>query len=121
MIQFRCWFCNKRYAVADQRAGERMMCTCARPVRVPKQNGGSSKVRTATDWVVEIILCGGGGALLGACLAFVIISRIQLPAILLGRWYLLAGLTLVGFLVGAFGGMRGLDWIGRKIRDRENS
>ena len=61
MIQFRCWFCNKRYAVTDQRAGERLTCTCKRLLRVPRQDGGNSRARTWTDWIVEALVYGGGG------------------------------------------------------------
>ena len=68
MIQFRCWFCRKLYTVADYRVGERINCTCNRPVQVPKTSGGASRVRTLGDWLIEIVLCGGG-EFLGACLA----------------------------------------------------
>jgi hypothetical protein len=33
---------------------------------------------------------------------------------------LVAGLTVVGFLAGTLGGERGVNWIGRMIREREN-
>ena len=65
MIAFRCWYCGKRYAVAEARVGERLTCTCRHPLRVPKRNGGNSRVKTATDWLVEVLVYGGGGAFLG--------------------------------------------------------
>ncbi len=93
-----------------------------RTIRVPKRSGGNCRVRTLGDWLIEMVLCGGGGAFLGACLAVVIISRFRfLISPDLGGGYLVAGLTLLGFLAGTFGGVRGIEWIGRKIRDRENS
>ena len=36
-------------------------------------------------------------------------------------WLIIVGLTLAGFLIGGFGGERGINWIGRMIRDREQS
>ncbi|HZY84205.1 MAG TPA: hypothetical protein VFE78_05210 [Gemmataceae bacterium] len=123
MIAFRCWYCNKRYTVAEARVGERITCTCRYALRVPKRNGGNSRVKTPTDWLVEVVVYGGGGALLGCGLAVLILS--QLPR-LMGRgglfefaWALVGGLTLLGFLFGTFGGERGINWVGRMIRDRE--
>ena len=125
MIAFRCWYCGKRYAVAEARVGERLTCTCRHPLRVPKRNGGNSRVKTATDWLVEVLVYGGGGAFLGCGLAFLILS--QLPR-LTGRgtgllevgWAFVGGLTLLGFLFGALGGERGINWVGRMIRERED-
>jgi hypothetical protein len=31
------------------------------------------------------------------------------------------GFILVGFILGLLGGERGVNWIGRRIRERENS
>jgi hypothetical protein len=121
MIQFRCWHCHRLYRVADYRVGERITCTCQRPVRVPKRRGGSSRVRRIGDWFIEIVLCGGGGALLGACLAVVIISRFPIPISFWTRWDLLIVLTVFGSLVGTFAGVGGIEWLGRRIRDREDS
>jgi hypothetical protein len=121
MIQFRCWPCHKLYRVADYRVGERIACSCKRPVRVPKRSGGSSRVRSLGDWLIEIVLCGGGGAFLGACLAVVIISRFPVPIIFWTRWDLLIVLTIFGFLVGTVTGIRGLEWLGRRIHEREDS
>ena len=76
MIRFRCWYCNKRYAVADERIGTRITCTCERLVRVPKRNGGPCRVRTPIDYLVEAIVYGGGGALLGLGLALLILAAV---------------------------------------------
>jgi hypothetical protein len=116
MIQFRCWHCHKMYRVADDRVGERITCSCQRPVRVPKNSGGSSRVPSVGDWLIEVVLCDGGGAFLGACLAVVIISRFPIPIFFWTRWDLLLVLTLGGFVVGTIAGVRGLEWLGRRIR-----
>jgi hypothetical protein len=124
MIAFRCWYCGKRYAVAESRVGERITCTCSYLLRVPKRSGGNSRVKTATDWLVEVVVYGGGGAFLGCGLAFLILS--QLPRVtgrglvpLEAAWAFVGGLTLLGFLFGALGGERGVNWVGRMIRARE--
>jgi hypothetical protein len=125
MIAFRCWYCGKGYVVAERRVGERIHCTCRRALRVPKRDGGNSRVKTPTDWLVEVVVYGGGGAFLGCGLAFLILS--QLPR-LTGRgtgllevgWAFVGGLTLLGFLFGALGGERGINWVGRMIRERED-
>jgi hypothetical protein len=49
MINFRCWYCNRRYAVAEQRVGERLTCSCKSLLRVPRKSGGNCRVRTLTD------------------------------------------------------------------------
>ena len=36
-----------------------------------------------------------------------------------GRWETVAGLVVVGFLAGFLGGERGVNWVGRMIRSRE--
>lgn len=117
MIQFRCWYCNKRYAVPEQRIGERITCTCSYLLRVPKRSGGKCRVKTLTDWIIETVLYGGGGALLGFGLALLIVSRMPLRRY---TWVLLVGCTGGGFLLGVLGGERGLEWVGGIIRDREN-
>ncbi len=124
MIAFRCWYCGKRYAVAESRAGERIACTCRHPLRVPQRSGGNSRVKTATDWLVETVVYGGGGALLGCGLGFLVLSQLpRLMVLTTGRlrrgWVLLVALTVLGFLFGTFGGERGIDFIGRMIRARE--
>jgi hypothetical protein len=116
MISFRCWYCNKSYAVSEKRVGERLSCSCQRLLRVPRQSGGNSRARTLTDWLVEGLVYGGGGALLGFGLSIMIISRIWLPR---RGWVVVASFTAVGFLAGLFGGEQGVNWVGRMIRERE--
>jgi hypothetical protein len=124
MIAFRCWYCGKGYIVPERRVGQRINCTCRHVLRVPKRDGGNSRVKTPLDWLVEAVVYGGGGAFLGCGLAFLILS--QLPRVtgrglvpIEGAWALVGGLTLLGFLFGALGGERGVNWVGRMIRARE--
>jgi hypothetical protein len=121
MIQFRCWYCNKRYAVPEKRVGERLTCTCKYALRVPQRSGGNSRSKTAVDWLVEAVVYGGGGGLLGLGLAILILSKVRFLLFLEPAWLFIAVLTLTGILAGALGGERGVNWIGRMIRDREES
>jgi hypothetical protein len=119
MIQFRCWYCHRRYSVPESNVHQRLTCGgCKNVLRVPKRSGGNCRVKTLMDWAVETILYGGGGALLGFGLAVLILSQWRVP-FFPERWILIPGLSLLGFLAGAFGGERGVIWIGHKIRDRE--
>jgi hypothetical protein len=120
MILFRCWYCGKRYAVAEARAGERLTCSCKHLLRVPKQSGGRTKVLRPVDLLIESVVYGGGGALLGLGLGLLIVSRVPL-FMRLGRGRLILGLMVAGFLAGTFGGERGVNWVGRMIREREES
>ncbi len=120
MIPFRCWYCNRRHAKPEQQVGQRFTCSCQRRLRVPKRSGGNCRVRAAVDWLVEALVYGGGGALLGFGLAVVILSQVRgFGTVELG-WTLVPGLTLAGFLVGLLGGERGINWVGRLIRQSEN-
>src|SRR5262245_12081479 len=120
MILFRCWYCGKRYAVPEARIGERLTCTCQHLLKVPKSNGGRTKVLRPVDLLIESVIYGGGGALLGLGLGFLIVSRV--PAFRLGgRGRTIVVLTVAGFLAGTFGGERGVNWVGRMIRSREES
>jgi hypothetical protein len=117
MILFRCWYCNKTYSVAERRVGERLTCTCRQLLRVPARSGGNSRVRTVTDWLVEATVYGGGGTLLGGGLGVLTLGRV---VGLRRGWLLIAGLAAAGFLAGVFGGERGVNWVGRMIRERKN-
>ena len=119
MIQFRCWYCNKHYSRPEGAVGERHTCSCGRQVRVPRKSFGNSRSKTALDWLIEATVYGGGGALLGlglGALILVPLARVRLggPGLVV-----LPTLTLLGFLIGLFGGERGINWIGRMIRGRE--
>jgi len=117
MIAFRCWFCNRGYYKPESQIGQRFECGCGRRVKVPRRSNGSSKVRSPLDWLVEAVVYGGAGALLGFILSIAIFARIPLvrrPA------EVTLALTLFGLLAGALFGERGIGWIGQKLRDREN-
>lgn len=62
MIEFRCWYCSRRFVKSEKRIGERFTCNCRRMLRVPKRNGGYCRVKTLVDWMVEAVVYGGGGA-----------------------------------------------------------
>jgi hypothetical protein len=120
MIQFRCWYCNKHLSRPESAMGERFVCSCAHRLKVPKRNFGNSRAKSALDWLIEGVVYGGGGALLGGGLGVVIaagVGRVFARGIGL---YSIPTLTLAGFLIGLFGGERGINWIGRMIRDRED-
>ena len=122
MIHCRCWYCDKSYMMAEARAGERVDCKCGRAFRVPKTSGTAGRVRGAADWAVEILVYGGGGAALGCGLGLVIVTQIfgRLGVRLGLGWELVAVTTVAGLLAGTFGGERGVNWLGRLIRARED-
>ena len=124
MIKFRCWYCNKYHSAPEQRIGQQITCSCKYPLRIPRRSGGSCKVRRPVDWVVEVVVHAGGGGLLGLGLAVLILSQLRLgdgerSVGLPGGKYLIVGLTAAGFFIGLFGGERGINWIGRMIREWE--
>ena len=104
MIQFRCWYCNKRYSRSNERVGEQFTCTCRNLLRVPKYDGGNCRVKTITDWLVEALVYGGCGGGLGLGLAILILSQFRWVMFIESSWALIFVLTLVGFLIGTFGG-----------------
>lgn len=117
MIVFRCWFCNRSYARPDGQGGTRFECGCGRRVKVPRRSGGSSKARSLTDWLLEALVYGGACALIGFALSVAVFARIPLvrrPA------EVVAAFTLFGLVVGTAFGERGINWLGQKLRDREN-
>ncbi len=118
MIRFRCWFCSRKYAVADARAGERLTCTCDRRLRVPRRDGGNSRSRTPGDWLAEVVVYGTAGGLLGLGLGFLLLGRTPLfrrsPDVIVG-------LAVGGFVLGTLFGEAGINWIGRHIRDRDGT
>ena len=122
MIQFRCWYCNKGFAIAEDRVGTRVNCGCGHPLRVPAKSNGYCRIKTFTDRLVEAVVYGGGGALLGLGLALLILSQLpRVSAVLpIDGLPILLGLTGIGFLFGFLGGERGIELIGRAIRDRES-
>ncbi len=117
MILFRCWFCNRSYAKPDDQVGVRFACGCGRRVKVPKRSGGPSKALSLTDWLLESLVYGGACGLIGFALSIAIFARlpfVRRPV------EIVAAFTLFGFAVGTLFGERGVNWIGQKLRDREN-
>jgi hypothetical protein len=70
---------------------------------------------------VEIVVYGGGGAVLGFGLAVLVLSQFRFGGVLMGGMRFTAALTVIGFLFGTFGGERGINWIGQIIREREDN
>jgi hypothetical protein len=118
MIPFRCWYCNKSYTVDAGRVGQRFVCSCKQRVKVPRRAGGWSRARSLTDWVVEVLVYGGCGAGLGFGLGLTVVSRI--PTVRQGG-KVIVGLTVLGLLAGTLFGEAGINWIGRRIREREEA
>ncbi len=117
MISFRCWFCNRGFYKPDELVRQRFVCSCGQRVKVPKRSGGSSKAFSLADWFVESLVYGGAGALLGFLLCIAIVPRVPLVR---RPVELTIAMTLFGLLAGMIFGERGINWIGQKIRDREN-
>jgi hypothetical protein len=120
MIKFRCWYCNKSYSVASERAGERMVCSCQSRLRIPYQSGGNCRHRSLGDWIIELVVYGGGGALLGFLFALVLLSKAYFLPGLRSSWLLVLICTSFGFVAGTLLGEAGVNWVGRIIRDHES-
>jgi hypothetical protein len=86
---------------------------------VPRRSGRSARYRTWTVVLIEMLVYGGGGALLLFLLGAMLVS--QFGTGLRRTWFVPLGMGLIGFLIGAVGGERGINSIGQKIRDREQS
>jgi hypothetical protein len=119
MIEFRCWYCNRRHRAPEARIGERRACNCSHKLRVPKRSGGNCRVKTITDRLVEAVVYGGGGALLGLGLALVVLYCLLRLALLEGGWVVLMGLPAAGFLIGFFGGEAGVRMLMGMYGDRD--
>lgn len=119
MIDFRCWYCARRYAVADERAGEVWSCSCERRLRIPRRSGGSSHAPTLLDRLIEAAIYGGAGAILGGVLGVLVVSRMRFIDAFLA-WVVILGATLAGFLAGAVGGEPAINLVGRWLRERED-
>jgi hypothetical protein len=123
MIEFRCWYCNRRYHRPREQVGKTIKCSCDNLLRVPRRNGGNCRVKAAVDWLVEGIVYGGGGGLLGFCSSLLVLRSMPRH---MGHTLFQDGvlviplLTLVGFLIGLLGGERGMNWVGQMIRGQEN-
>ncbi|AWM40267.1 hypothetical protein GobsT_12730 [Gemmata obscuriglobus] len=118
MIHFRCWFCNRAFVKPDEQVGARFECGCGRRVKVPKRSGGASRSLSPLDRLLEALVYGGAGALIGFALSVAVLSRLVVfrrPA------EVIAAATVLGFVTGTVFGERGINWLGQKLRDRENA
>jgi hypothetical protein len=128
MIEFRCWYCNRKHSMPQGKVGEQFRCSCSNELRVPRYSGGKCRVKTLADWAVEAVVYGGGGGLLGAgfgmlLLTFFFYGLRGVPLAFLAiewSWIVIGGPAAVGFLIGLLFGERGINWIGRMIRGIED-
>jgi hypothetical protein len=117
-IKFRCWHCNRQYWKPAEQRGQRFLCSCQHTLKVPRHDNGRCRVKTPLDWLVEMLVYGGGGAVLGLGLGALIGSRLW---IVRRPGEIMMIFTIVGFLFGTLGGEAGINLVGRMIRDRENA
>ena len=118
-IRFRCWWCNKRHTAGGDRFGERLACTCGERMRVPRWSGMSSRDKRLSDWCLEILVYGGGGAAAGFLIGvLVIIAPSERPwnmrqlSTPWGVWAsLLGATTLIGFIAGFIAGVFRDPWV----------
>jgi hypothetical protein len=123
MIDFRCWYCNRLHNRRLADVGKEFSCSCECRLRVPSESGGNCRVTTIADVLATTAVYGGGGAVLGLGLALVLLASLRYAT-----WFtpvefdlaVLLGLPLVGGAVGTLFGERGINWIGRLIRDHED-
>jgi hypothetical protein len=119
-IRFRCWKCHHKYVVASQRIGKQITCTCGETIRVPKRDGGKCRIKTPLDWIIEFVLCAGGGAAIGFVLGMLIVSQLFRGFYSYSfSFTIIGGLTCGGGLIGLFGGEKAIDWLGDQIRKHE--
>ena len=128
MVEFRCWYCNRKHAMPQKGIGKTIHCSCGSRLRVPRYSGGKCRIKTLADWAVEAVVYGGGGALICGGLAFLFIAAL-LPGGGFGGsgaaffeigWIVIAVFTAIGFVFGLVFGERGIGWIGRLIRGVES-
>jgi hypothetical protein len=125
MIEFRCWYCNRRHTAPKSRVGERIVCGCQYPLRVPKRSGGSCRVKTLVDWLVEIVVYGGAGGAVGFCVAAFGALPVHFHArpcsdVVLDLGWMSAAGFLGGVVIGLLRGEPAIDWLGRFRRRGED-
>ncbi|MBX9579747.1 MAG: hypothetical protein K2X87_05505 [Gemmataceae bacterium] len=98
--------------------GGRFVCSCGHRAMAPWRPGGYSRARTLADWLVEVLVYGRCGAALGFGLGVLILSRLP---VLRRAEELVLGLTVLGLVAGAVFGEAGINWVGRRIRAREEA
>ena len=120
LIRFRCWYCNRKHSAGWDQVGVRRVCNCGERYRVPRRAGISGRDRTVLDWILEFVIYGFGGGLLGLLFGFMLFRY--------SPWLIRRGvaglifvgvMALVGFLAGGLFGERGINWIGSHVRGLE--
>jgi hypothetical protein len=105
-IEFRCPTCRRYFARPRAEAGKRFTCSCREKLRVPRRLGRSPLLcRSLTDRAAMLTVYGGGGAILGFCLAVVFEGLLVAPLFM-----------LAGLIVGGLGGEPVVNFMGRTIR-----
>src|SRR5260370_11483066 len=123
MIEFRCWYCNRKHSMPPKGIGKTIRCSCSSELRGPRYSGGKCRIRTLADWAVEAIVYGGGGGFLGGAVGLLlsmVIFGIGIgyggssagAGVFILSWGLIGGLACLGFLIGLLFGERGINWIG---------
>jgi hypothetical protein len=120
MIEFRCWYCNRRRKEPKVRFGERITCGgCGYPLRVPRCTGGNCRIRTLTDLLVENLVYGGFGALMGMIPAYAWVIRMPRRGGLnflyhsFDYWWVF---PLCGWVIGIAAGNGWTRWLARLFR-----
>jgi hypothetical protein len=116
MIDFRCWYCNKRHQFPREKIGHRFKCSCAYRLRVPGKSGGNCRTLSLLDLFLERIVYALGGAFIGL---FVALALFRVLLFRPGWWPMFPSLIGVGFLLGALGGEAGIRLI-RRILGNED-
>ncbi len=119
-LGFRCWYCERLYRVEGSAAGEVRRCGCGSKYRVPRANGGDSRYRTLTDRLVEAVVYGGGGAIIGFGLSLLVLRLFFITRSGYGfALQLILVCTVGGLLAGLLLGEAGITMLGRWARARE--
>jgi hypothetical protein len=118
LIRFRCWKCRRKYAKAAAKIGTTFQCSCDYVIRVPKKDDGNCRVKTIADYVIEAVLCGGGGAIFGFFISLVLVGRYL--RFVQGAFWVVPVVTIVCGLIGFFGGERAIDFFGDMMRREDD-
>lgn len=124
MIEFRCWYCNRRHLRPKAHVGQKFECACKYPLRVPSRSGGNARVFSLGGFLVSRFVYGLGGGLFGLAIALLIglrmARRLTEAGHPFGLFYFLS-LPALGFLVGAVFGESGINAIGQLFRSDHNN
>jgi hypothetical protein len=117
MIDFRCWYCNKRHQFPREKIGQRFKCSCAYNLCVPRKSGGNCRSLSLLDLFLERIVYALGGAFIG-----LVVGLVAARSLLVGfhLWQLLATLIAMGFVLGAVGGEAGIRALRRMLGSKDD-